>query len=223
LTVKIVDVFRSDLRQEFVPVMKKIYFRCIFFIYFDDYQLDKLLTFIPVGSQLMNEAISQAIIIFGNNLKSKHLLGLLGIILLSLFWFCAIYLIAPNFYKSAPLFISIIISFLLGIVWFFLNTIISILTSVDSNFNILEDNSHNLILIDAMMYAIGYFSLLLWICYYDMTKFIPCIQIRPSFFFFTNTTFICAFVRLFCAYRNFKKTLKDVENDPNNDQEHDSI
>lgn len=176
-----------------------------------------LLTFIPVGSQLMSEIISQAITILGNNLKSKHLLGLFGTILLSLFWFCAIYLVAPNFYKNAPLFISIIISFLLGIIWFFLNAIISVCTSVGSSFNILEDNSQNLILIDAMFYGIGYFSLLLWICYYNMTKFIPCIQIRPNFFFFTTATFIWTFIRLLLAYSKFKITVKDVTDDPNNE------
>jgi hypothetical protein len=176
----------------------------------------KTLTFKPVGSQLMNEAIIQAINVFGNNLKSKHLLACLGTIVFSLFWFCAIYLIAPNFYKNNPLFISIILCFLLGISWFFLNVLISIL-AIDSNtLDFTNDNNQSIVLVDAMLYSIVFFAPLLWLCYHYMNYFVLFSQIRPSFFFFTNTTFIWAISRFCLAYRKFKIIVKNGAHEPDN-------
>jgi hypothetical protein len=163
----------------------------------------------------MNEAITQAIATFGNNLKSKHLVGFSGIIFFSLFWFCAIYLIAPNFYKNNPIFISVILSLLFGIIYFFWNVMISILTSSHTTFDLTNDSNQSIALIDAFVYSVAYFCPLLWFCYYYANEFIPCTQIRPNFFLFTNTTFIWATIRIFFAYRKFKTTINNIAENTN--------
>lgn len=97
-----------------------------------------------------------------------------------------------------------------------MNVLISVLVTDCANLDLTNDNNQSVVLVDAMLYSIIFFAPFLWVCYYNMGNLIPCTQIRPSFFLFTNTTFILAIIRLYFAFRRFKTTVKNATDSKEN-------
>lgn len=144
----------------------------------------------------------ESIVLIAKDIKSKHLLLFFGILTFSIFWFCAIYLIANSFYKTNPIFISCMLSFILSTIWYIANCIPSALVVILmlQNKSFTGDEKDEAVLFDAFIYSSLTASFCLFVFYNLAPEY-------STFKYFLLSCFFLVFVRILIIL-GFKKTFQ---------------
>lgn len=114
----------------------------------------------------MNLDTSQVLLFIAKNIKAKHLLLVLGVLVMALYSFIAIYLLSANFFNNNPLYISILIAIAMGITLYLLSVIPTTLLLFFDDFDLEKEEANGVILLEGVIYGVLYISPALFISYY---------------------------------------------------------